>query len=64
MSGFHATITRRRDNSFVLTDLGLMNGIHVNGEAVDRCLLADGDVIDLGRVRFRFVVSRTEREVG
>lgn len=58
VSGYHATIVRRRDGSFVLTDLGSKNGVRVNGEAVDKCLLANGDVIDLGRIRFRFLVNR------
>jgi len=40
-----------------LTDLGSANGIRVNGVAVERALLAPGDVIGLGDSTLRFVID-------
>lgn len=53
VSRLHARI-RVEDGRATIEDLGSTNGIHVNGERVARAELADGDVIHLGRARFRF----------
>ncbi|MEW6227150.1 MAG: DUF3662 and FHA domain-containing protein [Bacillota bacterium] len=49
----HAEITRN-GGRFCITDLQSTNGTFVNGRRVSRQLLADGDLISLGRVRGRF----------
>lgn len=54
VSAYHAEIQRRRDGTFIVTDLDSLNGVVVNNDAVDVGRLSDGDVIDLGEVRFRF----------
>jgi len=54
ISGHHAEIHMSRDGAFSITDLGSGNGVFVNGERVQQCGLRDGDIIELGEVRFRF----------
>ena len=49
LSRFHARI-EKRDNGYVVVDLGAQNGVHLNGDRIDKeALLATGDRIDLGR---------------
>jgi hypothetical protein len=60
VSGHHAEINRRRDGTFFITDLKSMNGVAVNDAKVATAELRDGDEIDLGEVRFRFVVNHDE----
>jgi pSer/pThr/pTyr-binding forkhead associated (FHA) protein len=45
----HAIVMRRRDSTRILDDRS-SNGTYVNGRRVSEALLADGDVIVLGRV--------------
>ncbi len=59
ISARHATIVRKRDSTFVVTDLKSLNGIRVNGERVDRRVLINGDKLEIGGVQFRFVVGRS-----
>jgi hypothetical protein len=49
----HAQIVRR-DDGFVLTDLGSTNGTLVNGETVRERLLVDGDRITIGSTVLEF----------
>ena len=57
VSAHHAEIHRRRDGTFIITDLKSMNGVAVNEAKVATAELHDGDEIDLGEVRFRFFVN-------
>jgi pSer/pThr/pTyr-binding forkhead associated (FHA) protein len=49
----HAEI-RHDGESFVLTDIGSLNGTYVNQHPVDTVVLTDGDTIAVGIFRFRF----------
>lgn len=51
----HAEIQKEPDGGLRLIDLGSANGVRVNGNDVQNALLAPGDVVELGQVRFRFV---------
>jgi DNA-binding NtrC family response regulator len=51
MSSSHARI-RRGDEGWTLEDAGSTNGSFVNGYKVDRAVLGDGDVIELGHALF------------
>ncbi len=53
----HAEIQKEPDGGLRLIDLGSANGIRVNGKDVQNALLAAGDVVELGQVRFRFVAA-------
>jgi hypothetical protein len=57
VSAHHAEIHRRRDGTFIITDLKSVNGVAVNDAKVATAELHDGDEIDLGEVRFRFRVN-------
>ena len=57
VSGFHAQIQLQRDGTFVVTDLNSLNGVAVNDEQLDVGNVVNGDVVEIGEVRFRFVVS-------
>ena len=54
VSGYHAEIHIQRDGTYYITDLGSGNGISVNEERTVQSDLKDGDLIELGEVRFRF----------
>ena len=57
ISGYHAEIHCQRDGTFFITDLGSGNGLSVNNQRVTQANLKDGDLIELGEVRFRFFSS-------
>jgi hypothetical protein len=60
VSAHHATLMRKRDGSFELTDMGSRNGVRVNGERVNRQRVSNGDAIQLGPAEFRFVLKNAE----
>ena len=57
ISGYHAEIHAQRDGTYTITDLGSGNGLSVNNQRVTQSNLKDGDLIELGEVRFRFFRS-------
>lgn len=54
VSGYHAEIHAQRDGTYRITDLGSGNGLRVNDQSVAQAALTDGDLVELGEVRFRF----------
>jgi hypothetical protein len=40
----------------IIEDLNSTNGVHVNGQRVSREMLNDGDIVSVGKARFRFVI--------
>jgi len=58
VSSYHATIHRKSDGSFIITDRDSENGVAINDEEVKIAELKDGDEVDLGEVRFRFSVPQ------
>lgn len=54
ISSHHAEIHRRREGGFYIVDLASTNGVLVNESKVDQTELKDGDIIELGEVRFVF----------
>lgn len=61
ISGEHARITTILGDSF-LEDLDSTNGTHVNGKPVTRKALSDGDVVDLGKYRLKFIAAQMSQE--
>jgi hypothetical protein len=53
VSGHHATITPS-NGKFYLRDANSSNGTYLNGRRVSDSALADGDVIQFGRIHFTF----------
>jgi hypothetical protein len=50
---FHACLLNC-DAQVYVRDLGTLGGVSVNGQRVRDCTLRDGDVLQLGKVQFRF----------
>jgi len=61
VSGEHAVL-HSGDGSTVIHDLRSRNGTLVNGEPVMQRMLADGDDIDIGVYRLRYVLARVTVE--
>ncbi len=57
----HAEIIKTEEG-FVLKDLGSFNGSLVNGESVQRVLLGDGDVIEIGLTKITYFTVRAEKD--
>lgn len=58
VSGHHAEIHMARDGSFTITDLGSGNGVVINGKNTTQSGLREGDLVELGEVRFRFTLAK------
>lgn len=56
---YHAAIRRTEDAEFVITDLSSAggNGVTVNGRPVGEARLSDGDSIELGHARLKFIAK-------
>ena len=55
ISGYHAELHAKRDGTFYISDLGSGNGVLVNHQRIAQSAdLKEGDLIELGEVRFRF----------
>ncbi|HVL80250.1 MAG TPA: FHA domain-containing protein [Actinomycetota bacterium] len=52
----HAEI-RLENDSYVVTDLGSLNGTYVNRERVDRSELGSGDEVQIGKFRLLFLAN-------
>lgn len=59
VSGEHAVIVTILNDSF-LEDLGSTNGTFVNGQPVKKHFLQNGDVVELGKYKIRFVADAVE----
>ncbi len=57
LSRTHARLSREPNGDWRVADLESANGMTVNGEPYAQCVLRNGDVVELGHVRFRFVVA-------
>ena len=53
----HALVVQRGDDVVLLDDRS-MNGTFVNGERVREAVLSDGDLVELGAVRLRYIDTR------
>ncbi|MDH4053479.1 MAG: FHA domain-containing protein, partial [Rubrivivax sp.] len=60
ISRIHAFIKLGPDGT-VIEDADSRNGVFVNDRRVRRELLQDGDVVTLGKARFRFQLRRADR---
>jgi len=63
VSGEHAVMVRSGDD-FLLEDLGSTNGTTVNGQPIKKHLLHNGDFIDIGKYRLRFLSDNGEAVTG
>lgn len=56
VSGDHAVIARTPDG-YTIEDSGSTNGTLIHGEALTRQALKDGDIVEIGRYKLRFVAG-------
>ncbi len=56
----HAQITLRKDGVYEITDMESLNGVFVNDRKVKNAALADGDIIDVGDLTFKFTTHGGE----
>lgn len=61
ISGEHAVIVSILNDAF-LEDLNSTNGTHVNGQPVKKQLLQNGDVIEMGKYRLKYVGEATTQQ--
>jgi hypothetical protein len=54
VSGHHAEIIRR-GQEFIIADLDSSNSVFVRGKRIEKVALQDGDIVELGEVRLRFI---------
>ena len=59
VSSHHAEILKRGDK-FIIADLGASNGVFVSGKRVEKIALENGDIIELGEVRLRFMLNQSD----
>jgi hypothetical protein len=53
VSRYHAAIVPTAEGHYYVVDLNSANGVHVNGERTERCLLGDGDVLRIGQFELK-----------
>ena len=54
IAGIQAKVVKE-DGGFSITNLGRKGKTRVNGEPIDRCVLKNGDLIQVGKSTFKFV---------
>jgi hypothetical protein len=58
ISRLHAQLTLRKDGIYEITDMESLNGVFVNDRKIKQAPLAEGDIIDIGDLTFRFTSLR------
>ena len=56
----HAFLRRLGDQQIMISDLGSLNGVLVNGEKVEEAILNHGDMVELGEISFTVNYEMTE----
>jgi pSer/pThr/pTyr-binding forkhead associated (FHA) protein len=59
VSGEHAVLTAAQNDVF-LEDLNSTNGTYINGKAVKKQLLANNDVVEIGKYRIKYLADDAE----
>ena len=54
VSRLHGILERVGDGSFLFQNKSEVSGTLVNGQAIEKCKLSDGDVLSLGDTKLRF----------
>lgn len=57
VSRSHCALKRNPENEWLVVDLDSGNGVVLNGSQIDQSVLKDGDIIELGEVKMRFLLS-------
>ncbi len=59
VSRLHATIRELPTGEYELVDNRSAAGTYVNGQAITRCILHEGDIVQIGVSKFTFILSRS-----
>ncbi|HLG63437.1 MAG TPA: FHA domain-containing protein [Ktedonosporobacter sp.] len=59
VSRLHATIRELPGGAYELVDNRSATGTYVNGQAITRCLLREGDIVQIGSNKFTFTLARS-----
>ena len=57
VSGNHAVLEHSREGVWSITDLHSGNGVIVNGQQESQAALSEGDIIELGEIKMRFLLK-------
>ena len=57
VSRAHAVLEREDDGGWSVRDVGSLNGTYVNGDGVERTVLATGDEVQIGRFKLTFFAA-------
>ena len=57
VSRAHAVLEREDGGGWFVRDMGSLNGTYVNGEAVERTILATGDEVQIGMFKLTFFAA-------
>lgn len=52
----HAEIDRDKGDIFTIIDLSSLNGVYVNNKKIDKHILREGDIIEIGDINLRFTL--------
>lgn len=63
VSGFHAAVSRE-GNDVVLEDLNSTNGTVVNGQVIQKCVLQNFDVVELGKHKLKYLAETIVAQPG
>jgi pSer/pThr/pTyr-binding forkhead associated (FHA) protein len=56
----HVEITRAEGGTFLIRDVGSLNGTYVNRERIDEARLAPGDEVQIGKFKLVYLVAGNE----
>jgi hypothetical protein len=56
ISGNHCVLDRNREGEWSITDLNSGNGVVINGTLIKQAALRQGDTIELGELKMRFLL--------
>ena len=56
----HVDITHAQDGTFVIRDVGSLNGTYVNRERIDEVGLSPGDEVQIGKFKLVYLVAGDE----
>ncbi|HEU5227142.1 MAG TPA: FHA domain-containing protein [Ktedonobacteraceae bacterium] len=59
VSRHHATIRELPSGEYELVDNRSATGTYVNGQAITRCMLHEGDIVQIGANKFTFILTRS-----
>jgi pSer/pThr/pTyr-binding forkhead associated (FHA) protein len=60
----HAEFRRTPEGTFLVRDVGSLNGTYVNKERIDQVLLNHGDEVQVGKYRLRFYATTPQESGG